>query len=178
MGADGTQKQVTVNEAELPLGRLLHRKVIDGAQFDAGERLRRDFTLAGLSPRMGIDFTQPLVPGGRGQKAEAPLTDMVLAAKQRFSAAMRAVGPGLNDLLFDVCCHLRGLEEAEQAKRWPPRSAKVVLAIALDRLADHYGLRSAAAPGCAAGPPRKPSRLIHRRIHDEDLAMKQNLKES
>ena len=141
MEPDGTQKQVTVNEAESPLGRLLHRKVIDAAQFDAGERLRRDFTLAGLSPRMGIDFTQPLVPGGRGQKTEAPLTDMVLAAKQRFSAAMRAVGPGLNDLLFDVCCHLRGLEEAEQAKRWPPRSAKVVLAIALDRLADHYGLR-------------------------------------
>jgi hypothetical protein len=29
---------------------------------------------------------------------------------------MRAVGPGLSDLLFDVCCHLRGLEEAEEAK--------------------------------------------------------------
>jgi hypothetical protein len=65
----------------------------------------------------------------------------VLAAKQRFSAAMRAAGPGLNDLLFDVCCHLRGLGEAERAKRWPARSAKVVLAIALDRLAEHYGLR-------------------------------------
>ena len=141
MGADGIEKRVTVNEAESPLARLRHRRVIDAAQFDAGERLRRDFTLAGLSPRMGIDLTQPLVPGGRGQKAEAPLTDMVLAAKQRFSAAMRTVGPGLNDLLFDVCCHLRGLEEAEQAKRWPPRSAKVVLSIALDRLADHYGLR-------------------------------------
>ena len=69
MGADGIEKLVTVNDAESPLGRLWHRKVIDAAQFDAGERLRRDFTLAGLAPRMGVDLTQPLLPGGRGQKA-------------------------------------------------------------------------------------------------------------
>lgn len=74
------------------------------------------------------------------------MTDMVLAAKQRFSAAMRAAGPGLNDLLFDVCCHLRGLEEAERANGWPTRSAKVVLRIALERLADHYGLRIKGRP--------------------------------
>ena len=53
---------------------------------------------------------------------------------------MRAVGPGLADLLFDVCCHLRGLEEAERAAGWPHRSARVVLGIGLDRLAAHYGL--------------------------------------
>ncbi|MGZ5989079.1 MAG: DUF6456 domain-containing protein [Rhizomicrobium sp.] len=141
MGADGKETLVTINEAESPLGRLRHRKVIDAAQFDAGERLRRDFTLARLTPRMGIDLTQPFIRNAGGQKVEAPLTDMVLAAKQRFAAAMRAAGPGLNDLLFDVCCHLRGLEEAERAKGWPIRSAKVVLCIGLDRLAEHYGLR-------------------------------------
>jgi hypothetical protein len=141
MAPDGKETAVTVNEAESPLGRLRHRKYIDGVQFDAGERLRRDFTLAGIAPRMGIDLTAPIVHNARGQKSEPPLTNMILAAKQRFSAAMRAVGPGLNDLLFDVCCHLRGLEEAERAKGWPIRSAKVVLVIALDRLADHYGMR-------------------------------------
>jgi len=141
MRADGKEESITINWAESPLARLWHRRVIDAVQFDAGELLRRDFTLAGLTPRMGIDLTQPLIRNAGGQRAEAPLTDMVLAAKQRFTAAMRAAGPGLNDLLFDVCCHLRGLEEAERAKGWPVRSAKVVLAIALDRLADHYGLR-------------------------------------
>lgn len=141
MNAQGREVQVVVNEAESPLARLRLRKVIDGVQFEAGERLRRDFTLAGLSPRLGVDLTSPILPGARGQKVRAPLTDTVLAAKQRFSAAMRAAGPGLNDLLFDVCCHLRGLGEAERAKRWPARSGKIVLAIALDRLAEHYGLR-------------------------------------
>ena len=138
---DGRETFVTLNHAESPLGRLRHRKVIDAVQFEAGERLRRDFTLAGLTPRMSIDLTQPLIRNGGGQRLDAPLTDMVLAAKQRFSAAMRAAGPGLNDLLFDVCCHLRGLEEAERVNGWPTRSAKVVLRIALERLAGHYGLR-------------------------------------
>jgi hypothetical protein len=141
MNAQGREVQVIVNEAESPLARLRLRKVIDGVQFEAGERLRRDFTLAGLSPRLGVDLTAPILPGARGQKPQVLLTDTVLAAKQRFSAAMRAAGPGLNDLLFDVCCHLRGLGEAERAKRWPARSGKVVLGIALDRLAEHYGLR-------------------------------------
>ena len=141
MNQEGKEILVTVNEAESPLARLRLRRSIDGTQFEAGERLRRDFTLAGLSPRLGVDLTSPLLPRARGQMMQAPLSDMVLAAKQRFSAAMRAVGPGLNDLLFDVCCHLRGLSEAERAKRWPARSGKVVLAIALDRLAEHYGLR-------------------------------------
>ncbi len=141
IGPGGKETNVTINEAESPLARLRLRKFIDAVQFDAGERLRRDFTLAAIAPRMAIDLTAPIIVNTRGQKREALLSDTILAAKQRFTAAMRAAGPGLNDLLFDVCCHLRGLEEAEKAKGWPVRSAKVVLGIGLDRLADHYGLR-------------------------------------
>ena len=140
-GPDGKEHLVVVNQAESPLARLRQRNFIDAVQFDAGERLRRDFTIARIAPRLGIDLGAPIIRKARGQQGAPLLSDTVLAAKQRFSAAMRAVGPGLNALLFDVCCHLRGLEEAERAKGWPLRSAKVVLGIALDRLADHYGMR-------------------------------------
>jgi len=133
----GVEQPVTVDEGECPLNRLKLRGLIDAAQFDAGEKLRVDYTLAGLSPRLGLDLTQP----PRGKIALHLMSDTVIAAKQRFANAMRAVGPGLSDILFDVCCHWRGLEEAEHAKGWPSRSGRVVLGIALDRLADHYGLR-------------------------------------
>jgi hypothetical protein len=89
---------------------------------------------------MGVDLTAPIVMGTRGADRGVTLTETVIAAKQRFSRAMKAVGPGLNDLLFDVCCHLMGLEDAEAGFGWPKRTGKVVLTIALDRLASHYGL--------------------------------------
>jgi hypothetical protein len=134
----GRECHVVVNEAESPLGWMHKRGLVDGVQFEAGERLRRDFTMAQLTPRLGVDFSAPV--GRRSYKPETLLTETALAAKQRFNRAMRAAGPGLADILFDVCCYLRGLEESEQARNWPRASAKVVLRIALDRLAEHYGM--------------------------------------
>jgi len=64
---------------------------------------------------------------------------------------MKAAGPTLSDLLFDVCCHLMGLEDAESGFGWPRRTGKIVLVIALDRLAAHYGLT-------VTGPARAPMR--------------------
>jgi len=136
---DGLERIVNANEAESPVSRLKARNMIDAAQFDAAERLRRDYTIAQLAPRLGVDLTAPTVIGRRGQK-ELALTETVIAAKQRFSRAMAAVGPGLNDLLFDVCCHLIGLEDAEEDLGWPRSAGKVVLTLALDRLALHYGM--------------------------------------
>jgi hypothetical protein len=143
---DGTLRSVTANDGESPLGWLFRRKGPDGhpmigeTQFKAGERLRTDFTLAQLNPRLGVDLSAPVVAGRRGAASDTQLPDIVLAAKQRFSRALQAVGPGLSDLLIDVCCHLIGLEAAERQKGWPRRSAKIVLGIALDRLAAHYGM--------------------------------------
>jgi hypothetical protein len=55
-------------------------------------------------------------------------------------AGAYAVGPEVAGVLVDICCELRGLEEAEKANGWPQRAGKVVLPIALTRLARHYGL--------------------------------------
>lgn len=139
------EKSVLVNEGESTLGWLRNRGLVSNLQHDAGERLRRDFTLAQLSPRMGVDWTAPIIQRSFGPK-QVLISDLAIAARQRFAAAMKSVGPGLSDLLYDVCCRLAGLEEAERSKGWPKRSGKVVLQIALDRLAAHYGMREL-APG-------------------------------
>ncbi|HSM96084.1 MAG TPA: DUF6456 domain-containing protein [Rhizomicrobium sp.] len=132
-------RDVTINEVESPVARLRFRGQITPVQFEAAERLRQDFTLAGLMPRLCADLTAPISSSARGAKS-APMTEKLIAARQRFRLAMASVGPGLSDLLFDVCCHLKGLETVEASNAWPVRSAKVVLQIALDRLAAHYGI--------------------------------------
>lgn len=132
----GRECYVVANAAESPLTLLRTRGLINAIQFEAGEKLRRDFTIAQLTPRMGVDYSAPV---GRGTY-RPDIAHTALAARQRFNRAMRAAGPGLSDVLFDVCCYLKGIEESEKDRNWPRSSAKVVLRIALDRLAEHYGM--------------------------------------
>jgi hypothetical protein len=158
--ADAGGRGVVINEAESPLAWLARRKGRDGqpmvtsAQFQAGERLRADFTFAQLTPRMTVDWASPSA-GSAGSRAGGPaaLADTVIAARQRLRRALDAAGPEFAGLLLDVCCFLKGLEDVERERRWPSRSGKIVLQLGLDRLARHYGLA-----GEARGRARAPMR--------------------
>lgn len=149
-----------VNDAESPLAWLARRKdkrgepLISQHEFEAGERLRADFHLAAMSPRVTVDWSA--VGSGHGRHRTAPtgaleLSERVAAARDRVRRALGAVGPELAGILVDVCCHLKGLELAERAAGWPPRAGKVVLKLALGCLARHYGLLSPHSSGSAVG---------------------------
>jgi hypothetical protein len=146
----GTKRPAVVNDSESPLAWLASRKDKNGVpllapfQFRAGERLRADYHYAGLTARVTANWGAAASSSGNsgGSNDLATLTDNVLAARHRVVRALAAVGPELSGILVDVCCHLKGLEEAEKAEGWPQRSGKVVLQIALTRLARHYGLIS------------------------------------
>lgn len=143
----GDGVEVAINQAETPLGWLLNRQGRDGKtyinrdQFLAGERFREDFTLAQMTPRVTAIWGLSMGGAPSGNRHDSStVTDAAMAAKARFINAYDAVGPGLSEVLVQVCCHLMGLEQAERHLGWPTRSGKVVLTIALDRLAAHYEL--------------------------------------
>jgi len=132
-------RSVTVNLAESPLGWLKARGHVSQRQYDAGERLRADWERAQLSPSVTMRWdAPPTAKGARGAPVVADPTLAQLSAKQRFDAAVDAAGPGLSDVLWRVVCAGEGMRDAEQALGWPARAGKLVLGIALDRLADFY----------------------------------------
>jgi hypothetical protein len=149
---------VTVDDAESPLVWLARRRGRDGHpmiaphQLLAGERLRADFTRAHLMPRTTSNWESPTSSGRSGAGAAAS-TDTMVTARQRVHQALDAVGPEFADLLVDICCFLKGLEDIERARAWPTRSAKIVLQLALDRLSRHYGY-AAKATGNSHTPIR------------------------
>jgi hypothetical protein len=155
---------VTIDESESPLAWLARRKGRDGkpliepVQFQAGERLRTDFTRANLTPSVTSSWDASRAQGRRGQSGGGTFTDAVVAAREQVNLALEAVGPEFAGVLLDVCCFLTGLEDIERERRWPLRSAKVVLDLALTTLARHYGLI----------PPERPPRSSVRHCGDPD----------
>jgi hypothetical protein len=132
-------RTVTVNVAESPLGWLRARGLVTATQFEAGERLRFDWERGQLSPNVTMHWDA--APIGRrrdGATVRPDLTASAIDARKRFDAAISAAGPGLADILWRVVCAGEGMRDAETALGWPARAGKLVLTLALDRVAAFY----------------------------------------
>ena len=152
--SDGRREVVQVNAAESPLAWLRARSNPQGEpmlteeQYEAGERLRRDFEQARLRQHVTANWDMRATGSrrSRGAPAAEPIADRAIAARQRYNRALDAVGPELASVLIEVCCNLNGLSDAELALGWPKRSGKVVLLIALNTLVRHYDASPARHP--------------------------------
>ncbi|MDB6177906.1 DUF6456 domain-containing protein [Paracoccus sp. Z330] len=141
---DGKRRTARVNIAESPLLLLARRRDRDGKPFlsagmvTAGERLREDFELAQMGPRVTQNWTGFLTAGidrsfnGGGYRGGSE------SARDRVATALRELGPGMGDVVLRVCCYLEGIEMTERRLGWSARSGKIVLRLALMRLERHY----------------------------------------
>ena len=134
-------RSVRVNLAESPLGWLHARGHLDARQYEAGERLRRDFESAQLGPSVTMRWDAAPISGARrGAADHLEAGERQIFAKRRFDQALGAIGNDLNDVAWRVICIGDSVPAAERALGWPARSGKLVLKLALDRLADYYRL--------------------------------------
>lgn len=133
------RRSVTVNIAESPITWLHARGHLSDRLFAAGEQLRADYERAQLAPSVTMRWDPVRVKssGERGLSA----SEKQIAARSRFDGALAAAGNGLQDILWRVVCAGEGLPVAEKALGWPVRSGKLVLRIALERVADYYRIR-------------------------------------
>ncbi|MEP2027858.1 MAG: DUF6456 domain-containing protein [Paracoccaceae bacterium] len=141
----GRSRKIRYNLAESPLTALARRKDKDGSPFltedlvTAGERLREDFELAQMGPRVAQNWEKFLTGGARGSiTADIGVGAGPEVARDRVAKALGDLGPGLSDVVLRCCCFLEGLETAEKRMGWSARSGKIVLRIALQRLKRHY----------------------------------------
>ncbi|MFM5917269.1 MAG: DUF6456 domain-containing protein [Novosphingobium sp.] len=130
---------VTVNMAESPLAWLHSRGHLSDVQFAAGEALRRDWERSQLAPGITMRW-DPVRVRSTGGDQSLSSTERQLAARSRFDGAVAQAGPGLSDILWRVVCAGETLPDAERAMAWPVRSGKLVLRLALDRVASYYRL--------------------------------------
>lgn len=145
-------KRIRCNMAESPLVGLSRRKDRDGRPFlaaelvRAGERLREDFELAQMGPRVTQNWERFLTAGTDGGPAAARDGGGSEAARTRVNAALTDLGPGLGDVVLRACCFLEGMEAIEKRMGWAARSGKIVLRIGLERLLRHYDERHGGHP--------------------------------
>lgn len=135
------RRTVTVNLAESPLSWLHAHGHLNERQFLAGEKLRGDYERAALGPRTTMVWEHmPVARGKRAAPSPLQTSEHMLAAKRRFDGGIEALGRDLSDIAWRVICAGESLPAAEKTMGWPLRSGKLVLRIALDRLADYYRL--------------------------------------
>lgn len=135
----GRHQRVAVNIGESPLAWLHARGHLSERHYRAAELLRADWEKAGLAPQITMRWDAAPAQGGRrsaGRPADPTMRQM--SARDRFNAAISAAGPGLSDILWRVACAGEGLAAAERALGWPSRAGKLVLTLALDRIAAWY----------------------------------------
>lgn len=142
--AEGARR-LRVCLSESPIAVMGRRRDKEGNLFlepglvEAAERLREDFELSQMGPRVAQNWDRFLT----GPERPDPGRDFALpagarAARDRVAAALRDLGPGLGDVALRVCCYLEGIEATEQRMGWAARSGKIVLRIALQRLKRYY----------------------------------------
>ena len=149
-GTDHRGAQPRVFAAESPIAVLARRRDKGGVPFlsaalvAAAARLREDFELAQMGPKLPQNWDWQTIASGASAEPEEETGAFGTgprAARSRVAAVLADLGPGLGDVVLRCCCYLEGLESAEKRLGWSSRSGKIVLRIALQRLHRHYEAR-------------------------------------
>lgn len=145
-----------INRAESPLSRLATASgceaFLEPHHVEVGERVRRLVERAQLQPRLTMTYSLSRAAGSVG-RSPADISDLAADARRDVASIHRVLPRDCAGVVIDVCGLLKGLQQVERERGWPRRSAKLVLRIGLEQLAQYYGL-GPFARGLERGQPR------------------------
>lgn len=142
MATDTKSKTGSVPEAVLRLCGAGAVSYLGAHHVEAASRLMRLFSRASLRQRVTMSYDPGRV--GKGAPVQADIADSAADARRVLNELARHVPPDCWSMLVDVCLHDQGLQDIETSRRWPRRSAKLVLRIGLDQVAIRLGLADSA----------------------------------
>lgn len=127
--------------------------LIDPCDLAAARKFQGDLQRAGLRQRITQSWSLASLGQSGGKTAGSvsrhePIC--MLDARERVNRACASIGPEFSGPLIDICLYEKSLTSVEKERRWPARSAKLVIALGLRALARHYGLTRTATGGTAS----------------------------
>ena len=147
----GVKRSAAINRGMNAFERLCRRKdhrgdpLLSTAQQEAGQRLMRDYALAGH----GHVATQNYMRAGEDKSAYSGGAEEALIrrldAGRSYEAAKSAMGEGLDKAVLAMCCYDQRLEQIERAEKWASGTGLTLLKMGLTLLEKHYGTQAGRA---------------------------------
>ncbi len=117
---------------------------------EVARRLARLIARACLIQRTTMSYDPTRIGACGGRPVQGDLADSAIEARRQLGKMVRQVPRDCWAVLIDTCGFDKGLQQIEQERGWPRRSAKLVLRIGLEQLAALTGLTET-----AEGPPEQ-----------------------
>lgn len=136
--------EVEINLNESPLAKLAYSTngspaFLSPHHLLAGERVRGLFEKAHLVQHTTMSYDPARVSSSRNGPSGGNVSDMAIDARKALAEISKALPPDCAGVVMDVCGFLKGLQQVETERRWPRRSAKLVLRIGLEQAATYFG---------------------------------------
>ena len=120
--------------------RNIAHKYLTEVHLCAGQKLFAQFIKANLRPNVTMNWEnlQSVKQSHHMGVKQDGFSETNYVARRELYESLAHVGQEFAAILVEVCLFGNGLEATEKAMNWPARSAKLLLTMALDRLAEHY----------------------------------------
>lgn len=156
--ANGTRKNLAQGTlGTLVIGQKGAQPFMQRHHVEAANRIEKLVEQAQMRQRTTMSYDPTRVGGKSGSGSAGPeLGGRAIDARNTLNACLGKLAPDCAGVVLDVCGLQKGLQLVEQERKWPRRSAKMILRVGLDQVAIHFGI----TPSVIGSQSNRPQQWI------------------